>query len=189
MVFVPGLEEGVFPSDLDMRTNSELLEAGRLCYVAFTRPRYELILSCVPNRDPSRPRQPSPFLEAVREVIEGREALANLEMQGGFLVRTSDKYKPKEGPGDLPCGGAIIDTIDRELSANEWAAIEDFAVANPGQASLIIRMRDEQDQIVEQDTGVRFSGQRRFVGLLRAILDRPAHPLPLQVIDVLDPEL
>ncbi|HAZ19257.1 MAG TPA: ATP-dependent DNA helicase PcrA, partial [Clostridiales bacterium] len=45
VVFLPGMEENVFPSVLSQLSNAELEEERRLAYVAITRAKKELFLT------------------------------------------------------------------------------------------------------------------------------------------------
>ncbi len=83
VVFVVGLEAGIFPHDRSLRTGGDALEEERrLCYVALTRARERLMLSRARSRrafarraygweDAANP--PSPFLaELPSDVLESR---------------------------------------------------------------------------------------------------------------------
>jgi DNA helicase-2/ATP-dependent DNA helicase PcrA len=68
LVFLCGLEEGLFPHQMSMEEPGRLEEERRLCYVGITRARRHLVLSYAENRrlygseDPDR-RHPSRFIE------------------------------------------------------------------------------------------------------------------------------
>ena len=49
-VFIVGLEEGIFPSEMSRYSNEDLEEERRLCYVGITRARKELYLSSANSR-------------------------------------------------------------------------------------------------------------------------------------------
>ena len=49
-VFIVGLEEGIFPSEMSRYSNEDLEEERRLCYVGITRARKELYLSSANTR-------------------------------------------------------------------------------------------------------------------------------------------
>lgn len=50
LVFVVGLEEGLFPSQRSLEEDGKLEEERRLCYVGITRARQQLVLSCAEHR-------------------------------------------------------------------------------------------------------------------------------------------
>lgn len=50
VVFMPGLEEGIFPHSRSLMEPDEMEEERRLCYVGMTRAREELYLSCASSR-------------------------------------------------------------------------------------------------------------------------------------------
>ena len=78
-VYLPGLEEGVFPSFRSIGDQAEIEEERRLCYVAVTRARKKLIVSYVKNRllfGQTQYNQPSRF---VGELPEQRCSFSVLE--------------------------------------------------------------------------------------------------------------
>ena len=67
-VFIVGMEEGVFPSELSRFSDEDMEEERRLCYVGITRARKELYLSCSQSRmifGQTRRNRPSRFLEEI----------------------------------------------------------------------------------------------------------------------------
>src|SRR5207249_2386447 len=50
LVFLAGLEEGLFPHAQSLNSNEDLEEERRLCYVGITRARQKLFLSWTPFR-------------------------------------------------------------------------------------------------------------------------------------------
>lgn len=50
LVFVVGLEEGLFPSQRSLDEDGKLEEERRLCYVGITRARQKLIITCAEHR-------------------------------------------------------------------------------------------------------------------------------------------
>ena len=79
LVFLAGLEEGLFPHSQSMNSLSDLEEERRLCYVGITRARRKLFLTWTPfrrNYGPNAGTQslPSRFLEELpRDLVEGLE--------------------------------------------------------------------------------------------------------------------
>ncbi len=67
-VFIVGMEEGVFPSDMGRFSCEELEEERRLCYVGITRAKKELYLSSSQSRmifGQTRRNPPSRFLDEI----------------------------------------------------------------------------------------------------------------------------
>ena len=73
-VFVLGLEEGIFPSEMSRFSQEDLEEERRLCYVGITRAKKELYLSCAASRmmfGQTKRNKPSRFLmEIGSELLE-----------------------------------------------------------------------------------------------------------------------
>ena len=76
VVFIAGMEEGIFPSFQSVVSNEELEEERRLCYVAITRAKKQLFISHTFSRSlygSTSYNQPSRFLaEIPTELIEGQ---------------------------------------------------------------------------------------------------------------------
>ena len=62
MVYVVGMEEGIFPGASAQYDQEELEEERRLCYVAMTRAKEKLTLTNCPAADAVRPYQRQPAL-------------------------------------------------------------------------------------------------------------------------------
>ncbi len=65
-VFLCGMEDGIFPGFRAMEKEEELEEERRLCYVALTRAKQQLVLTCAERRmmyGQTRYSKPSQFLE------------------------------------------------------------------------------------------------------------------------------
>ncbi|MEG1125483.1 MAG: 3'-5' exonuclease [Oscillospiraceae bacterium] len=73
-VFLVGLEEGIFPSEMCRYSNEDLEEERRLCYVGITRARKELYLSSAASRmifGQTKHNRSSRFLEEIdKNLIE-----------------------------------------------------------------------------------------------------------------------
>lgn len=67
-VFLCGMEDGIFPGFRTMGSDEDLEEERRLCYVAMTRAKQELYLTCAERRmmyGQTRYSRPSQFLEEI----------------------------------------------------------------------------------------------------------------------------
>ena len=76
-VFIVGMEEGVFPSELSRFSEEDMEEERRLCYVGITRARKELYLSCSQSRmifGQTRRNRPSRFLEEIDAALLDEQA-------------------------------------------------------------------------------------------------------------------
>lgn len=90
-VFIVGLEEGIFPSEMSRWSNEDIEEERRLCYVGITRAKQELVLSSAASRmlyGQTRRNQPSRFLNEIdSELLEVVESpLAAARMSSGFFA-------------------------------------------------------------------------------------------------------
>ena len=97
VVFVSGLEEGLFPHSRSLDSEAAMEEERRLCYVAMTRAQKRLILTWARQRrrfggGVAEPCVPSRFLsevpQALTERLGGAPAAAELNLYGDrYLVR------------------------------------------------------------------------------------------------------
>ncbi len=90
VVFVAGLEEGVFPHQAAARDGRDVEEERRLCYVAMTRAMERLTLSCASERRRFGSHtfgSPSRFLREIPAKL--------LELRGGALLERSEEPAPR----------------------------------------------------------------------------------------------
>ena len=84
-VFILGLEEGVFPSELSRYSDEDLEEERRLCYVGITRAKKELYLSSSQSRmifGQTRRNRPSRFLTEISPDLLEEERSPRLNRGG-----------------------------------------------------------------------------------------------------------
>lgn len=104
VVFVAGMEEGLFPQTRALYDQSELEEERRLCYVGMTRAMEELYLLTSSSRLSFGSRQynpPSRFLDDMEvETVESSEAVAyaatdepRVVMDNDFALEIGDRVK------------------------------------------------------------------------------------------------
>ncbi len=81
VVFLVGLEEGVFPHNRALTDENQMEEERRLCYVGMTRARQRLYVSCASSRtmwNQANYNSPSRFLQEIPEhlvkMVAGRNA-------------------------------------------------------------------------------------------------------------------
>ena len=107
VVFIAGFEAGIFPSERSADSPSGLEEERRLCYVAMTRARKKLYLSCAARRSlyggTQQSGEPSQFL---REIDPSCLMIMRTE-RGGVLSRSAGRGLI---PADRPKTGVTIHT-------------------------------------------------------------------------------
>ena len=85
VVFLPGMEEGVFPGYRSIGNESEIEEERRLCYVGITRAREKLFISCAKRRTlfgNTSMNAESRFLEEIPEnLMEGYQKYNKLDRE------------------------------------------------------------------------------------------------------------
>lgn len=90
VVFLTGMEEGIFPHSRSLMQPNEIEEERRLCYVGITRAREKLYLSYA--RERSRyglmgPGEPSRFLS---EILHDRCVFLRQQKDGNYLFRVDE---------------------------------------------------------------------------------------------------
>ena len=83
-VFMVGMENEIFPGRLDERTNEDIEEERRICYVAMTRAKHELSMFCASSRlrwGNVQPESPSMFL---REIDEDHVDVVDMRLKSRF---------------------------------------------------------------------------------------------------------
>ena len=107
VVFIAGFEAGIFPSERSADSPSGREEERRLCYVAMTRARKKLYLSCAARRSlyggTQQSGEPSQFL---REIDPSCLMIMRTE-RGGVLSRSAGRGLI---PADRPKTGVTIHT-------------------------------------------------------------------------------
>jgi len=108
VVFLAGLEEGLFPHSLSQNSKEDLEEERRLCYVGITRARHKLFLTWTPFRrnfgsNAAAPSQPSRFLgEMPVELVQGLEASYGGDFETDrYYVEENDEDDSEEDDGEF----------------------------------------------------------------------------------------
>jgi DNA helicase-2/ATP-dependent DNA helicase PcrA len=108
VVFLTGLEEGVFPHARSMNDPEEIEEERRLCYVGLTRARERLFLSYAVHRriHGYGVGEPSRFL---REMPEEHLALVNASRPEPHFAepRRVDRFEPQEEEWPIRVGARV----------------------------------------------------------------------------------
>jgi len=114
MVFITGLEEGLFPHKMSIDTQAGLEEERRLCYVGITRAEQKLTLSYAESRrlhGEETLTRPSRFLVELPQ-----ELLEEVRLQGR-ITRSSYSHNYAKNK-DISTGHDIIQPANNDLSEN-----------------------------------------------------------------------
>jgi DNA helicase-2/ATP-dependent DNA helicase PcrA len=98
VVFMVGMEEGVFPHIKSMTDNKEIEEERRLCYVGITRAKERLYLTYAWTRHLWGWRQhtvPSRFLEEIPDELKRLEEEKEVERKEYIKLRPGDEIRHK----------------------------------------------------------------------------------------------
>ncbi|MFN8016172.1 MAG: 3'-5' exonuclease [Acidimicrobiia bacterium] len=100
VVFIVGLEEGLFPHERSMGDVTELEEERRLCYVGITRAKQRLFLSCALSRMVYATPDyytPSRFLKEIPahlvNAIEDKESVSDFSSRSKYSERNTFKSR------------------------------------------------------------------------------------------------
>jgi len=98
VVFIAGLEEGLFPHSRSLNSNSEMEEERRLCYVGMTRAQKRLILSWARYRRRFGGGQPEPCLASrfLREVPPERLMKLRQDAGGSQVDLFAERHEVRE---------------------------------------------------------------------------------------------
>jgi DNA helicase-2/ATP-dependent DNA helicase PcrA len=153
MVFLPGMEEGMFPHSRSLGERAEVEEERRLCYVGITRARRELVLSAARFRR-----------------VFGEEKRSQLSR---FLVEIPEELLDLGGAEHLPPPPPRQGVVVRPRRDGRWEA-EEPALAvtgpEPGEHDRILDNRFAPGTLVFHATfgegtviGSRGEGKRHFL--------------------------
>ena len=103
-VFMVGMENEIFPGRLDERTEEDIEEERRICYVAMTRAKKELYMFCASSRlrwGNVQPETPSMFLKEIDEShVEEIDLRFKSRFGGQFRFdNRQDSYRSGYGNG------------------------------------------------------------------------------------------
>ncbi len=111
LVFIVGMEEGLFPSQRSLEEEGKLEEERRLCYVGITRAREQLVLSCAEHRRlygqdlyPSPSRFVSEIPEHLINEVRGRH---NASHKVSAPQYSSSAYKTTETVNGIYVGQRV----------------------------------------------------------------------------------
>lgn len=129
IVFIAGMEEGIFPSSRSLMDDEELEEERRLAYVGITRAERELFLTCAQMRmlyGRTSANMPSRFLNEIPEELVERLTPASRLSSGGGAAQTVQS--PIQRGGHVIGGGGAARATSRPL--NTVNTVLDYSVGD-----------------------------------------------------------
>lgn len=114
VVFMVGMEEGLFPSYRSSSEEDELEEERRLCYVGITRAREELYLTNAKCRrifGNTAYNRGSRFIEEIPDELVSSDDVYSVGMQPGSPGRKNDEFFPS---------GKVLDLSDLKARIKEF---------------------------------------------------------------------
>ncbi|ANA79715.1 ATP-dependent DNA helicase PcrA [Paenibacillus vortex V453] len=141
VVFIIGMEEGVFPHSRAFMDNEELEEERRLAYVGITRAEKQLFLSCARMRTlfgRTTANPPSRFLEEIPEELKEDTQMAHDRYRRGGSGSVGGSYAGRGfggGGGSNFGGGRSVDLSLSGSTASAQAAPKSRVTMTTGAAS------------------------------------------------------
>jgi DNA helicase-2/ATP-dependent DNA helicase PcrA len=150
LVFLSGLEEGLFPHSRTMLVPEDIEEERRLCYVGMTRAMDQLILTRAVYRrrygtDLPEASVPSRFLEEVPGTLI--EELGTRRSSGASLRRTAEGGRPHTSYYDS--GAPHYSYEDEDQSASWHAGDASRGNARPSKPTVAARAYNSIENIAE----------------------------------------
>ena len=123
VVFLVGMEEGIFPGYKSIGEPKELEEERRLCYVGITRAKQYLFLTCAKQRTifgSTTYNSPSRFLQEIpEEYLKGYEEAFNKEEKTSYADKSYDwEYGNSSKVVTKKMGVSDIQTAYKSTSSN-----------------------------------------------------------------------
>jgi DNA helicase-2/ATP-dependent DNA helicase PcrA len=160
VVFLAGMEEGLFPHSQSMDSREDLEEERRLCYVGITRAKRKLFTTWTPFRknygpDAGFPAQISRFLkEMPEELVEGLDE----EEPDHFDQRP--RYRNRFHEQQEKYGTAVLEHREKQSSVMEESPLRPKTIAEL-KAYLQQKQKPSQSGTADAKTGAMFKAGMR----------------------------
>ncbi|MFE6074267.1 DNA helicase PcrA [Paenibacillus sp. NPDC057886] len=125
VVFIVGMEEGVFPHSRAFMDNEELEEERRLAYVGITRAEEQLFLSCAQMRTlfgRTTANPPSRFLDEIPDELKEDTSIARDRYRRGSSAGGSYGGRGLGASGGSNFGGGASKLFDRQSQSGSSAS-------------------------------------------------------------------
>ena len=165
VVFVVGAEEGIFPGMRAIGEQEEMEEERRLCYVAMTRAKEQLILTCANQRmlfGRTSSNRPSRFTREIpEEHLErsGRSGFDSFDQDtawGGVPSRSSGyEGYGRPAPSTVPSYGGFERAMERSAARSQATARRAAAASSAGMGNTAAHLPDfrKGDMVIHKAFG------------------------------------
>ena len=106
VVFITGMEEGLFPHQMSSEDPAGLAEERRLCYVGLTRAMRALYLTCAESRRLYGNENYNPPSRFLREIPA--ELIEEVRVRGGVGARAAGGALADDGPEGITLGQRVL---------------------------------------------------------------------------------
>lgn len=150
MVFLVGLEEGIFPSTKSMMEKKELEEERRLCYVGITRAKEKLHITCSSKRTVYGKSAPSIISRFIKEIPD-ELALKDLqENTKGKYTTFSVKNENEEKTSPYIDANKFLESLlSNKKNQNTYEIGQKVYHKRFGEGSIKNRIQEGEDHILE----------------------------------------
>ncbi len=171
IVFLVGMEEGLFPSKRSMDEDDEVEEERRLCYVGITRAKEKLYITNTSKRTLYGSTTyciPSRFIEEIPEELYSDNAKEQLSLRKKKLERyLDDDYKKVEGI--LSKTGGNFGGIPKVNKPSKFGlSVDSFLKNINGQASTI--KDNKPSEKIDYEVGMKIKHKKFGVGAIQAVI-------------------
>ena len=191
-VFIVGLEEGIFPSEMSRYSNEDLEEERRLCYVGITRARKELYLSSANSRmmfGQTKRNKHSRFLDEIDPdllTVEQSPVARQMQMvrqryqsdaRGGYPSNNSGAYLNREY-NRVPANstGVNITIKPRQTGTRLTSGIQAGSAIQAGSVAAVSYTHLEENILLLNVLRIQFFLEPLFIfsGILEILFQKDA---------------
>ncbi|MEG2353970.1 MAG: DNA helicase PcrA [Clostridium sp.] len=155
-VFMVGMENGIFPSDISLNDNAEMEESRRLCYVAITRAEEQLYITSAQSRmvfGRTVSYQPSNFVNEISSSLKDFVKVEGNPNRGMNILKSSGKAKPKtNNPHSMYSKQFSMpkeeNKVKNDISSNEAIAGRKVQHTTFGEGTIITSLQSGNDTVL-----------------------------------------
>ena len=168
VVFLVGMEEGLFPSKRSIEEDEDCEEERRLCYVGITRAKQKLVITNVSKRTlygSTTYATPSRFISEIPEELFDEDSLDNISLR----KKKQEKYLNNEYSqveGILAKTGGYFGSIERTNKTTFGVDVNSFLNNISSKATKVVNNVDNKKQYF---VGMTVKHKKFGVGIIQGI--------------------